>query len=298
MVHLGFNVYLAHQSRQNRFLVDCLSPAVEEVRRGWPGTRFWFSRFDARGPHLFVVISANRQDTPVLVECISDRLTTYLAQQRGGEHMSQEEVEERHAACRGKSLCAVDREAGLAEEGTFRSFGHPIDGYPFFLMTGAAEDGIPELLSEQSLWSIQELAKVAPRNAVASSLHWLAEVDRQLALRHREAGDYWRYHLGTLLPHLAEKLADQDSKVQDSLVKAVGRTNERNFERIWAESEEARSVWPGIAQLVERATGESCLTSQPRWALLREIVHTTLLQLGLAVALQIPPLVFCWHKRR
>src|SRR5262249_44500109 len=148
------------------------------LRRGLPA-RFWFSRFDARGPHLFLVVSVAAESAGAAREELSSAFAAYLSTEERGESMPESEVEARHAACWGKALAVVDRAPGFAEDGTFVSFEQPAAGYPFFLAGGAAGDGIWETLTEQSRWCVRELAKVAPRNATASALRWLGELDRQ-----------------------------------------------------------------------------------------------------------------------
>ena len=57
MSYLGLVAYCWGQEQQDRLLTECLKPAMEEWRSSGLTRRFWFDRFDARGPHVLGLLT-------------------------------------------------------------------------------------------------------------------------------------------------------------------------------------------------------------------------------------------------
>jgi len=292
-IHLGVNIYYWGSKQQSRLLTRCLGPVAQDLWRERLVDRFWFDRFDARGPHVFALFRARGVPEEVRSR-LAEPLAAYLAASPSSEPLSREEAAARSTACRGKAQGAPDRLPGLADNNSCCFFEHPPGGYPYSLSAGLAnEDELWEILTEQCFQVIAEIAE-APDSSPGAALCWLAELDREL----REAGGspekIWRFHATTLLMSLEARLAVDPAGVEASLPLLIGTRNLEAFSEAWEEAGSSGN-WPGLPRLVRILAAEGSPVPRHR-ALLREIAHTTLKQLGVTVAQQIPLILFAWHR--
>jgi hypothetical protein len=293
MIQIGLTVYHWGQRPQDRLLADCLGPLACELRQEGLLRRFWFDRFDARGPHVFAVLTSPLDAAPEVRRRAAERVETHLARHPCTEALSQHEIEQRHRECRGRAQSEVDREEGLAANNSYRLFEHAPRGYPFRLSEGVpGEVELWDLLTDQALRSIGHLA--AGGGAAAFAARWIAGVDASLRARVPDPAAYWRHHAGTLFLNLDEMLAAGEERVLPWLLARIGARNRQAFAGVWADA--AAGSPPEILRLVELATE----APGPRgdWALLREVDHFTLKQVGLPVALHIPLVLFAWERNR
>src|SRR5262245_16132099 len=121
---VGANVYCWDQEAQNQLLVSCLQPCVEELRRSLGFTRFWFDRFDARGPHVVALLTVPLGADLLAAGHLESRLSTFLSTHSQPSTTGLEEVEKRHLSCKGMTICAIDGEPGIAPNDSFRLFTH------------------------------------------------------------------------------------------------------------------------------------------------------------------------------
>lgn len=295
MIHVAAVVYFWGESQQDRLLCECLGPLAAELRSEGSASRLWFDRYDARGPHVFVVLSVPEDAAAETFRRLEERIRTYLVDRPSSQELSREELEARHAGCRGRCQCEADRRPGLAENNSFCLFAHDPRGYPFRLSEGVAGEGeLWDLIDHRSFQSIRELAPQSQGTATAAGARWIAAVDRALRLAGRGAGEYWRYHAGTLLLPLEQRLAEGESEVLAALPGWIGERNRTVFSRLWEEVERS-DPWPGSRRLVTIATSENGRAPGRRWALLREIDHFILRQLGLPVRIHIPLILYAWY---
>jgi hypothetical protein len=288
---IGCNVYFWGAAEQNRILVECLGPSAASFRREGLARGFWFDRFDARGPHLFVLIMAAPGAGDEVSRRLSSRLDEYLAERPSATTLSSEQVSLLHAQTRGKALCPEDTRPGIAGNNSYVLFEQPATGYPFYLL--GAEDELWELLDDLTSWGIERLA--APSPPLGAAVRWVAALDRELR-RLGVAGDYWRYHATTLLLGLEQRLAAGEREAIDSLPAAVGPKNLETFARIWREAERQPPPWPHIPRLAELLVAARGRVSSRPFAPLRETVHCFLKQLGVMVSVHIPIVLFAWHQ--
>lgn len=290
MSQIGCNVYFWGAGEQNRLLLECLGPAAAELRQEGLARSFWFDRFDARGPHLFVLIAASSGAGGEISRRLSSRLGEYLAARPSAATLSAEQAATLHAETRGKALCLADSQPGLAVNNSYALFEQPSTGYPFYLL--GLGDELWSLLSDLSFWGVSHLSATS---SLGVAVRWIAALDLELR-RLEVAGEYWRYHATTLLPALEERLAAGEEDALDSVPAAVGPKNLATFSRVWREAEHRPSPWPLLQRLVEILVADRRRFSSRPFAALREVVHCSLKQLGVPVSVHIPIVLFAWHR--
>ena len=300
-MHFGLNIYHWGRPQQDRLLTGCLGPVVAALREEGRIDGFWFDRFDARGPHLCVLIaSAGTAEERATVESrLATAIEEHLAASPSTEALSDEHLAALHEQTRGKWLCTVDREPGIAANNTLRLFDHDPAGYPFGLSRGLP--GAHEIWSRVGAlaeWAIGQIATAASSPPIAQAVRWAAALDRCLADEEGRAEAYWRYHATTLLLGLDERLATAPDEVPATLLPAVGERNVAVFSRLWAEGDRPDG-FPELAPLARLALGgppaEEAAAGR-RFRLLREIVHCGLKQLGVPVSLHIPMVLYAWSR--
>lgn len=297
---LGANVYLFTARMQNRFLAEVLAPGLPALASGRDGFRFWFDRFDARGPHLFLLFwveASEIDDLRAQMEAlISDFLESSRALGPSADNPSAARIEELHAACSGKSLCQADRLAGMAEEFDFEMFTQPDSGYPFHLTpTHGPRDAVWSQVSDLSRWCLEQRLAAGEKPATAAALRLVASLDRELERSPIDPLAYWHRHVQSLMPNIDTLLEEKGSGVVEGLLTSVGEQNRGVFERVWSWAETAQPAWEGLPTLL-LCLGERPSTEAVR--LLREIVHVSLKQLGLSVPKHFPVVLYAWASHR
>lgn len=296
MIHLGVNIYVSGHFQKDRLLVECIGPVAREVRRRGSLVRFWFDRFDARGPHIFAVLTIPAEIQRAVTMLLSTRITRHLATCPASDDLDPTELAARHAACQGKTLCEPDRYPGFAASDSFVIFEHESDGYPFCLSMGAADtDALWTLVSDLSLWAIDRLGATTDR--LETAVHWVATVDRALG-SHAASEDYWRFHAKALLPTLEGHLEKNADATLASLRRTMRTVDSQALLRAWPETRSLGRTWPGVDQLVRTVRdGGHGWSAERSWRLLFALNHGTLKQLGLPVAHHVPLILVAWLRR-
>jgi len=142
-------------------------------------------------------------------------------------------------------------------------------------------------------WTIDQLRPEGRSRNVA--IRWLAALDDSLHGIGINPEPYWRFHACTLLLRLERRLAVGEEAAMAELPGWIGEHNLRALAPMFAAVKAAEEVWPSLIALTELAfSGEAPL--ERRWALLREITHSTLKQLSLPVGLHIPLVLYAWGR--
>jgi hypothetical protein len=297
--YVGANVYCWDQEAQNRLLIDCLQPCAEELRRETGFTRFWFDRFDARGPHVVALLTVPLGADLLAADRLEGQLNAFLSTHSRPSTTSLEEVEKRHLSCRGMALCPIDGEPDIAPDNSFRLFTHSSWGYPFRLTRGLPEETAWEtweLLDKLSAWTISRLAAVHGGSTSRTAVRWLASFEQILREACSQPEQYWRFHASSLLFGLPKQLEENESRVREALQSAISQQNEQAFSAIWDEEEISGPCWPGLRELLRCVLTEADPPAPLPWRLPREIVHWTLKQLCLYVAAEIPLVLYAWRR--
>jgi len=198
MSYLGLTVYHWGWQFQDHLLISWLAPTVAELKREKVVRTFWFDRFDARGPHLSIVLALAEATVAEAAARVTSSLTHYFAAHPSTLSLSLDEVEAFHKACRGKQQSVADRLPGLAENNTFLIYEHPHDDFPFSLSQGlSGEEELWDLVGDLSVRSIEELAadRPTPRSGWRGRVRGPpASAVSYRAARHRERRGRSRYN--------------------------------------------------------------------------------------------------------
>jgi hypothetical protein len=299
MLNLGMAVYIWGPRHQDRLMLECLAPAVAQLRQQGLVSGFLVDRYDARGPHLFAVLIVPSEAAPEIADQLAARLEEHLTAHPSSEILTPKQLARRHAATRQRQQCEVDKRPGFAANNSFEIFEHPAHGYPFQLSATLAreedKEDLWDLLADLTLWTIGQLAVQPGSPAMATGLRWVASVARELRLSGVPPADYWRHHAVTLLPDLfSGRGPDDETTMLSALAVDIGVRNPV-FARAWQETAETGPVWPRLPGMVRLILDGHPGLASP-WPLLREIDHTVLKQLGLPTALQIPMVLYAWRQ--
>jgi hypothetical protein len=298
-VHLGVNVYVWGGAHQNRLLAECLGPAAHELRSRQRCEWFWYDRFDARGPHVFAVFAVRQDARDDIARDLAQRIEAYVTSQGSTEVLSPDALATLHAECRGKRLCAVDDEPGIAANNTYRVFEHSARGYPLALTEGMAAEraeALWGLVDQLAAWTIAQIAPQRMQVPAVTALRWMAALDGALRAAGLDPAAYWRYHASTLIVGLEQRLAASEAEVLRSLPASISEANRQALSRVWQHAGEASPVWAPLPRLVDLVASESGWSVEDRRRLLRKLVHTALKQLDLPVAQHIPVVLFAWQR--
>ena len=301
--HLGVNVYLSDPELQSELVTRCLAPAAARMHGENGGARFWFTRFDARGPHVLALFTPPRgadggtaEATDAAEARLRGALEDHLRDLPSPAPPPADEVRRRHQECRGKALCEADRLPGLAAEGSYLPFRHPADGYPYHLGRDLEDPAaLHRQMGEVCRWVVDHLREGSAGAALAS---WMTRLDLHLAERSL-ARDYWALHAATLLPALRDAPPQGDEERVATLRAALGDGNRRQLARHWREAASDGPAPPPVAALVDTVVGGSGPKGRDPArvaATLREITHCSLIQLGHPVRSHLPWVLYGWLR--
>lgn len=296
MHHLGIVVYFWGLEEQNRLLVDCLDPLAQDISGMQTKGRFWFTRFDTRGPHVFAVFPQAPTESDSVVPRIKAQLETYLDEHPSRVTLPPEKLEARHKACRGKVVCSADARPGFGRNNSYLIFQHPDNGYPFGRCSAKTlRDRWRAEACDLTSWAVDMLRVYTESPPVAPAVALLAAADRQLRDLGRDATAYWRYHAFSLLPGLPERLEEDPESVTGSLYARLGESWRNGLESAFSETRSGDSLSAALPRLVRISLGCGEDSTRP-WAPLRESLHGVLGQLGLPVRRQIPVILYAWLR--
>jgi hypothetical protein len=283
VLSLAANVYHWGWAEQRRLLCDCLGPAAAGLRASGLARWFSFMPFDTRGPHVLARLGVRPGDLETVRRELAGALDAYLAQSPSGVELSGEELRRRHEQCRGKMLCALDGEPGIAPNNSYRMCAEEQRDAP-----GA--DELREMEEAGSFWALEQLR--AGSEGVAA-IRWVAAVQMALARAHPAPERYWSHHAGSLLLRLTPAPAEGGGA--PDLLPLIGERNLASFARAWTYEERRGPVWPHAERLVEMALAAGRDDEAEGWRVLRSAAHRTLLQLAQPVKSHIPLIVYAWH---
>jgi hypothetical protein len=284
----ALNVYFWDFTEQNRLLAECVGPAVHALRRGGALEHFWFDRFDTRGPHLVLLLDAAAGRDGEVRAGLQAALDAYLAHAPSTRVLAAEELELRHAQCRGKHLCSLDLEPGVEPNNSHRWVDVPDDALVLRSPPGMDARRLKALLTDQALWSIDQL-----RTGGTAAVRWAAGLTAALERAGLDAAAVWRFYASTLMPRFREAILAQDSALVEGLPRLIGAGNAAVFDRLW---DPARDAGPDAAMdaLARAVAAEP--SADERTLFVRRFAHIVLAQLDQFVRFRIPLSLNAWHR--
>lgn len=284
MSKLALTTYLWGLEPQNHFLAACLGPLCRELRGAGVLRHLWFDRFDARGPHVFAVLTAREGARDVLAARVDDALRAYLASSPSRVELSEAELAERHAGCGGKTLCDADRLPGFAENNTHSLLDHHDLAYPFTVTAGRSDaDEVWSLLDGLADWSIEQVAEDPSTPCTVAATAWLAGLDLALRRAGLDAVSLWRHCACKVVPGLRARLGQDEPGTLENASRAIPDKTADLLGRTFAVVERCGGPWSDVDELVRLAGTTGDLDEDGRWVLLREVTQGVLKQLGLFV---------------
>ncbi len=296
MEHLALNVYRWSEAAQDRAAAGCLAPMVRALRGAGAVRRFFFTRFDARGPHLAAYLGVAPGRGAEVDDALSAALAGHLAASPCAASLTHAELATLHDACRGYELSPIDAEPGFAANDSFRIAPQGADA-PLLSLTraSAAEGEIWELLTELALWTV---ARVEAGQGAAAATQWIASVDVALHRAGAPARAWWRWYATTLLMALEDRIAGDDDAFLRRVPGMLGEKTMAAVQRAWSGADASPLRWPGVDRLVELIAAEDGRGDDDRRRLFRLVNHSTLAQLGSPVRLRIPLVLYAWYRAR
>lgn len=287
----ALNVYFWDLPEQNRLMTECVGPAVGALRDGGALERFWYDRFDTRGPHVLVLLGGPEARAAEVRGRLSAALDDYLARAPSPRVIEREELELRHRQCRGKHLCSLDLLPGFEPNNSYRWADDPEDAYIMRRPPGMDGRALNPLLADQALWSIDRLREGA---TTATAVRWAAGLTAALERAGADPAEVWRFYSASLVLRLRQAIAAEDPAVVDGLPRLIGERNVAVFDGLWDRARDAAPVWPGMGAVA------ACIAAQPpspeRTHFVRELIHAVLAQLDQFVRFRIPLSLYAWHR--
>lgn len=287
----ALNVYFWDFAEQNRLLTECVGPAVHALLGAGALEHFWFDRFDTRGPHVVLLMDAAPEREDEVRDVLGAAVDAYLARAPSTRVLQPEELERRHAQCRGKHLCSLDRVAGVEPNNSRRWVDVPDDALVLRCPPGMDARAARALLTDQALWSIDQLRA---GGTTAAAVRWAAGLTATLERAGLDAAAVWRTYASTLLPRFRSAILAEDAEMIDALPRLIGPANAAVFDRIWDPARQAGAVWAGMDDLARAVAAEPVADERARFV--RRMTHIVLAQLDQFVRFRIPLSLYAWHR--
>ena len=222
------------------------------------------------------------------------RIEEFLTHSPSREMLSADELAWRHHACRGRSMCAADQIQGFALNNTFCLLGEGEVYYPLKWMVELKDQNrLWCSLDTMVAWVLTETGEHRLRRGVelaAAVTHAINEEDLPSA-------PYWWLHVQSFI--LAKENGGQEKEIAQLmpwLPSAISARNREGMAPIWVHPEKWSIPRDSVRQLVASILAADGRPLNARWHLLREIVHTLFLQLGVAARYEIAIVLFACER--
>lgn len=290
VVHLGANIYYWGFAEQKHLLTQGVQDWARDLRTEGLADGFWYSIYDARGPHIYVSFTTSSGRASQVRGYLEHSISHFLINTPSTAIISETELTERHQACRGRALCTGDHAPGLAENNSFLVFDQKGDEYPFFLGKDAAEPpSFWSKLDRLAFWTLESLSA----NPQRAAIRWIAAVDHAIRDLEMKAADYWHYHVTTLLLGLESKFPSASAGARQWLEQSVGEKNRSTFGAHW-ERISSQELEFDLKEFVRIILKNPKGSLQDHYSTLRQINHSMLGRLGVYTKLEVPLVLYAW----
>jgi hypothetical protein len=287
----ALNVYFWDFTEQNRLLTECLGPAVQRLRDKGVLERFWYDRFDTRGPHVTLLLGGPESGVEKVRARLNAVLDEYLRRAPSTLQLTTEELELRHKQCRGKHLCSLDLLPGLAPNNSYQWADDAEDAYVLKRLEGMDAGELNDLLADQALWSIDQLRR---GGVTATAIRWAAGLTAALDQAGADPVEFWRFYAASLVLPLRTAITEDNPLVLEGLPRLIGERNLPVFDALWDSSLRSAPVFPGLHALATLIAAEPA--SRRRNHFVRELIHAVLAQLDQYVRFRIPLSLYGYQR--
>jgi hypothetical protein len=289
-VTLGFNAYYWGTQEQNFLLAKSIGPLLKEADRRWSLARMWYDRSTMRGPHIFGLITIRRDQAAAATEFLQAEIGGFMARNPSACCLDARQIAALHRDASGKAFCKADLRKEMAGNNELLVFTqeNAEQRYPFRLCNAPHAEALWQAWKQAAFWTLLQLQ--SPETLDAAAVHFLLACDRLLLGGPESRKEYWAYHASTLVPNLDYcRMSGEHAKAMvDRLV------SPQSMARIAAWREQMSSsieTHPETRELFSAIGPLQRVITQPLerdQALLRELVHVSLKQLGIYIVRQIP----------
>jgi len=294
-LYLGANIYYWGEQEIRYLLLHGLKSWASKSRSEGLSDFFWWTRFDARGPHIFTIFSAaNKGKGEQLRQLLNHWIEYFLLTQSSTVELDSRLLEERHRNCRGGKMCIADTPDEIAPNNTFQMFSHHPANYPLSLVAGMQNKR--EFLGHLDRLAFRAIHEAQAEDVFSTAIRWIAEIDQVLPLCNVSPEDYWFFHLSTLFVFSDSKhWRERRNSFLSHLPKMLSEGNRISIAKTWL-IQSQHSAGTDTYDLVRSVLAEDGRTLDDRYMVLRQINHQLLLQIGLLGKFEIPLVLYAWFR--
>jgi len=291
-VCVGANVYYWGVDEQAGLLREGVRTWAREARQRQLAHTFWYVLYDARGPHVTLFFHTEPGKEEILIEFLERRISDFLQQSPSGTALAEADLVQRHRACRGRTMCAGDHTAGLAQNNSYLVFSQVANESLLDIARGSKNrNRFWNCMDRLAFWTLDS-REASP---VPGAVLWIAAVDYALHGLGICAAEYWHYHATTLLLGLDERFPSSSSAAASWLRNAVGAKNITLFSAQW-NATAADGMGFNVKELLEMIQQDFGPSPSEQYSTLREINHVVLSRLGLWTKFEIPLVLYAWQR--
>ena len=288
-VTLGLNAYYWGDQEQDFLLAEGIGPILREADQRWDLARMWYDRGTMRGPHIFCLVTARSDQAAAAMEFLQTKIAGFIQRHPSNCPLPADQLAALHRDASGKAFCAADLAEGMASNNELLVFIHENgeQRYPFRLCSDSRARAVWQAWKKAAFWTLRQIESAEPLEA--SAVWFLLACDHLFFNSADARKEYWGYHASTLIPNLDyRRMSGEHAKamagrlVSPQSIARIALWREQMSSGELSSQAEAllavlSSLQPQIAQPLERDR-----------ALLRELIHVSLKQLGIHVVRQIP----------
>ena len=288
-VTLGLNAYYWGDQQQDLLLAEGIAPILREADRRWDLARMWYDRGTMRGPHIFCLVTVRSDQAAAVMEFLRTEIAGFIQRHPSSYTLSADQLAALHRDASGKAFCAADLAEGMAGNNELLVFVHENaeQRYPFRLCSDSRAMAVWQAWKKAAFWTLRQLESA--ESLEASAVWFLLSCDHLFFNSADTRKEYWAYHAGTLIPNLDYRRmsGEHAQAMADRLVspQSIARIT------VWREQVSSGELSPQVEALLAVLGSLQPLIAPARehdWALLRELIHVSLKQLGIHVVRQIP----------
>ncbi|MBZ5489575.1 MAG: hypothetical protein LAO76_01425 [Acidobacteriia bacterium] len=289
IVTFGLNAYYWGDPEQDFLLAEGLGPILREADLRWDLARIWYDRGTMRGPHIFCLLTSRSDQAAAAMEFLRAKIAVFIQRHPSNCPLTADQLAALHRDASGKAFCMADLAEGMAGNNELLVFfqENAEQHYPFRLCSDSRAEAVWRAWKKAAFWILRQIESA--ESLEASAVWFLLACDHLFFKTADARKEYWGRHIGTLIPNL-DRHRLSGEHVQAMACRLV---SPQSMERIaaWREQISSADRPPQAEELLAIISQLQSQIAQPLGrdqALLRELIHVSLKQLGIHVVRQIP----------